>query len=522
MRPRQSDKLRWLLPILVTLAAAALLMVAGRVAEYWALDTGPAPVWSGWLVVDDPAAARNIILGVLEVLAGVFAISITVVAIIVQLSATRYTSRVVDLFLADPFNTAVLFAYVVPLVYGFWLADAITPAHYPRANMTIFIVLATLSIALVIPYFHYVFRFLQPRSIISKIEVSIEHSLDRALRHPGQHARARREVTNSIQQLSDISLSSIAQSDIALALQSLNSMRAVTVTYLQLKHRLHRDWFEIDTHQIMGLSEEMRQAIVEQRTWMEMEIFKRYEIAFTSALRKVRDINSCVAMNLREIGTVAAANRDDRALEFIIKAFNTLIMYTLSERDIRSAVHVFYQYRMFAESVLSRPALAEKIAWHFKYYGQNSQRRRIFFIMDAVAYDLRVLIELALQRHPEALEPLLGVFLELDQEAGSELDVGFLKGVRKSQAMLGGFFLRQERPDLARRVLEDMAGERRELLETVKRELFQVSTKEFWEIEDRGVSFFYVAPEERESMEAFFAWLLDGRAPEAGRRAAGS
>jgi hypothetical protein len=520
MNDARSIRTRLLVPIAATLGASAALLVFGWVAELWFISPGRALVWHGWLTVDDPEVARAIVIQVLEVLAGVFAISITVVAIIVQLSATRYTSRVVDLFLADPFNGLVMFSYVMPLLYGFWLAIAITPESYSHVSVAIFNGLTTLSIVLLIPYFLYLFYFLQPSSIINKIERSIEQTLGKVRSRPGYYERGRHEVNNSLQQLSDISLSSIARSDIALALQSLNSMRDIAIFYLQLKNRLDERWFNVDSGQIMGLSEEMRTEIVRSRTWLEMEIFKHYEIAFTSSLRRVRDINSCVAMNLREIGAVAATTDDDQTLEFIIKGFNTLVMYTLSERDIRSAVHVFYQYRILAESILYRPEMVEKIAEHFKYYGQNSQRRRIFFIMDAVAYDLRVLIELAFGNFPETVERLLKIFLELDQIAQTETDIAFLKGVRKSQAMLGGFFIRHHQPELARRVLADVETEDKEFLWTIKKELFGVTSKEFWEIEDRGVSFFYVAEEERESMEIFFSWLLGENEPR-GRSIAG-
>jgi hypothetical protein len=508
-------RLRVITAIVATLGVSALLMAAGWLTDYFFSPASHPLRWHGWLIVEDPEVARGIVVQLLQTLSGVFAITITVVAIIVQLSATRYTSRVVDLFLADKFNALVLFSYTVPLLYGFWLGNSITIESYSRVSMAIFNVLTTLAFVMLIPYFQYLFYFLQPSNIISKIESSIEQTLRKVRLHPEYHDKGRREVTNSVQQLSDISLSSIAQSDIALALQALNSMRDIAVFYLQLKSKLDERWFNVDSGQIMGLSEEMREEIVRGRVWLEMELFKRYELAFTSSLRKVRDINSCVAMNLREIGTVAAGTGNDQTLDFIIKGFNTLVMYTLSERDIRSAVHVFYQYRILAESVLYRPEIVEKIGEHFKYYGQNSQRRRIFFIMDAVAYDLRVLIELAFGKFPESVERLLRLFLELDQVATSEADLSFLKGVRKSQAMLGGFFIRHGEPDLARRVLADMGSEKKDFLISIKRELFGVTTKEFWEIEDRGVSFYYVAPEERESMELFFSWLLGEKEPPA-------
>jgi hypothetical protein len=501
------NRLRWVVPVTATLAASFVLMVLGRAVDFWLLSDQSQLIWEDWYLVADAETARTIILSLLEVLAGVFAITITVVAIIVQLSATRYTSRVVDLFLEDPFNRGVLFAYVVPLVYGFWLANSITEQSYSRLSMTIFIVISTLSITLVIPYFNFVFRFLKPDNIINKIETASARSISRAITHPKQIETCRNEVTHSIQQLSDILQASLAQSDIALALHCLSSLHSVSVFYLPQKEQMNSDWFQIPKGQIIGLSDEVREEVIDHRIWVEMQIFKRYEIAFTSSLRKVRDINSSVAMNLRDTGDLAIQEEDGPSLEFVIKGFNTLIMYALSERDIRSTVHVFHQYRLLTESLLDQPEIAERIAAHFKYYGQNSQRRGIHFIMDAVAYDLRTLIMRCIDEYPETLERLLAVFLELDQTARNEAEKSMLKGVRKSQAILGSFFIRHDRQDLAARVLSDMALESPKFMQSVKRELFAIKTREFWEIEDRGVSFYYVAPENRPHMEQFFAQI---------------
>jgi len=128
--------------------------------------------------------------------------------------------------------------------------------------------------------------------------------------------------------------------------------------------------------------------------------------------------------------------------------------------------------------------------------------------MDAVAYDLRMLIEASLRHFPEHVDRLLAVFLQLDQAAQTKEDYTYLRGVRQSQAMLAGFFIRNGRMDLAKRIMDDMAEESEEFLRVIRRDLFATRSREFWEIEDRGVSFYYVDPEERPGVEKFFSWLL--------------
>jgi hypothetical protein len=508
MRKLESALKVWLFPIGLAIGICILLMVGSRWVDFLVYSTPGGPWFRNFIFPPDPDLARDTILASLQTLAGVFGISITVVAIIVQLAATRYTSRVVDLFLKDVRNIGIFFVYVIPLVLGMWLANVLDDADYSRLAVGTFMILTTLAIVLIIPYFQFVFVFLQPHNIIAKIERSIESQLRDVSEKPRHVARARREVTNSLRQLSDIALASISQSDIVLCLESLSSIREVALYYLRVKATLPPEWHRIDSGHIVGLSDEMWQEIVRSRTWVEMEVFKQYEVAYTSTLRKVRDVNSFVARGMREIAEQAAVTMDDASLGFMIKGFNTLIMYALSERDIRSCVNVLYQYRLLAEALLYRPDILERIALHLKYYGHSSQRRRIYFILDAVAYDMRILVEMSFQHFPENGERLLKVFLELGQAAESSEDYTFLRGVRKSQAMLAGFFIRAGRIALARLILDDMMRETQEFLRSVKRDLFTVQSREFWEIEDRGVSFYFVEPEHRPSVELFFSWVM--------------
>jgi hypothetical protein len=105
------------------------------------------------------------------------------------------------------------------------------------------------------------------------------------------------------------------------------------------------------------------------------------------------------------------------------------------------------------------------------------------------------------------------VFLQLDQIAETQEDWSFLRGVRKSQALLAGFFIRRGNMDLAKRIQDDMAGETQEFLRTVRRDLFNTTSRDFWEIEDRGVSFYFVEEAHRESVERFFSGLIKDASP---------
>ena len=297
--------LLWVWPIIISLGITITLMLGGRFLDILFMAEWPETLVHNWLFVSDAGQAQPVILSSLEMLSGIFAITLTVVAIIVQLSADRYTSRVVDLFLSDPFTSFIFFAYVIPLIYGMWLANVISPDESAQISIGIYFILTTIAVIIVIPYFKFVFYFLHPTNIISKIEGSMQQSIQRVLQDPTQCVRARNDITNSIRQLSDISLSSISHSDIVLSLHCLNSIKETLLYYLEYKARLPKEWFDVAPTHFVGMSEEMWRETRETRTWLEMEVFKQYEIAFTHSLRKYRDVTGFVSRNLREVAEKA-------------------------------------------------------------------------------------------------------------------------------------------------------------------------------------------------------------------------
>ncbi len=513
MSQKRMPLMLWVLPTGLALALTIGLLVLGRLLDRWLIPGAPQGLLDNWLFVHDPVVARTVILAVLEVLAAIFAIMITVVAIIVQLSATRYTSRVVDLFLVDPFNRLVFFAYVVPLIHGFWLANVLQSGTVSPVSVGVFMVAATVSIILVIPYFRFVFVFLQPQHIIQRIETSIEQSLRMARDKPQRIPQAQQEVSNSIRQLSDIALSSIAQADIVLAVQCVDSMTQAAVYYLRQKERMQAGWFAVDRNHIVGLSAEVWRRMVECRTWMEMEVYKQTEIAFLTSLRgRVRDVNSYVARGLRQIAEAAAEHRQQETLQLLMKGLNTFITYTLSERDVRAAMQVLYQYRLLAETLTAHPETLEQIGGYLQHYARNSSRRNIHFIPEVIAYDLRLLIEQVLVAQPAVAERLLERLLELvadhDDAEGS---VQRPQGLHKSLALLAARMIEYGRGDLACRIHDRLATEDPAYLSSLRRELSGQDSREFWEIEDRGVSFYYVEASQRAAVDEFFGWLSGER-----------
>src|SRR5215471_10742098 len=150
---------------LVTLAFLAAFAIAVFAAlwliDYFLVDAarrgskGPL----AQLIDFDPETMQNALGSLAQVIAAVLAIAITVVSIVVQLAANRYTSRVADMFFRDPTNLAVMGFFVVACIEALWVSMSVTKDYVPHTTVAVTLVMATASLLVLVPYFAYVFAF---------------------------------------------------------------------------------------------------------------------------------------------------------------------------------------------------------------------------------------------------------------------------------------------------------------------------------------------------------------------------
>ena len=102
---------------------------------------------------------------------------------------------------------------------------------------------------------------------------------------------------------------------------------------------------------------------------------------------------------------------------------------------------------------------------------------------------------------------MLEQFLQLDRPMLVRSQEKGLLGVRKAQVKLACYYLARGHEESARAIRDDMKDEPYERLFTIRQQLETVTSKDFWEIIDRGRNFEYMPPEQRECLERFFGWL---------------
>ncbi len=468
-------------------------------------------------VAMDSESAQSTLGSMGEVIAAVLGVAITVVSIVLQLAANRYTPKVTDLFFRSPVNLGVMSLFVVGAFQALWVGFSVRHDFVPRTGIAVAVFFLSASLVVMLPYFGYVFHFLRPDTIITRIGSEIIRKLDR-LRHTDAPRRGEvaADLISTIEQLSEVALNAIQNRDKTIAVRSIETLREVATRHAcndgstLLSEEEGHDIFARDPD-LVSMPSGVIAGLARNNVWIEMKVLRQFQMLFDSALGNLGDVNHFIAMQTREIGIKAMEAGHGALVNLCVRFFNTYMRASINSRIVRTAYNVLHQYRMFAEKLIEarQTERVAEIVGYFKYYGILSLNRRLSFILETAAYDIRAMLQRIHDARLENENEILQVFLEIDREYEGEEKPHeeSLRGVRKAQVQLATYYLARDREDLARIIFDDMADESRERLDSIKRELQTVTKQYFWEIIDRGVNLDYLTEEQRPHMDTFFSWF---------------
>ncbi len=484
-------------------------------------DAGPNPL-TGFFTFDAPSV-NNPISALAGVNAAIFGIVITVCSIIVQLTADRYTG-VAGLFLHDRTNILVAAYYVVACVVSVWLSGSLQPVYVPAISVVLALSLTTGGIVLMVPYFAYVFWFLEPQNLIDRIrrqalEIAGKGALETNEKLSGI---AQGQIIDALEELTDITSNSISGKDKIIASAAVDALRDMAIEYIRVKPQAAPIWFTVGsdirlTPDFVAMDPESLRDLEQRHTWVEWKVLRQYLSIYNEALGPMRDINYLIAIDTRYIAEAAAKANDDQLVQLVLRFLNSFLRATLNARDVRTTYNVLNQYRKLGESMLLHGHHTDALdcVRHMKYYGLVAFDMDLHFVTETVAHDMSTLAQLANQVGSPVEKAILADFLELDRPPFVRGQDKALMGVRKAQVKLAAYYILTEQEDRARAIADDMRDEPIERLALIRRQLENVANKDFWEITDRGRNFEYMPPKQRARLATYFDWLnVDGAAPE--------
>ena len=324
---------------LVTLGFFAAFAVAAFSAvwlfDYFVLDSGHHAGGGPFrqLIDYDAETMQNALGSLSQVIAAVLGIAITVVSIVVQLAATRYTSRVADLFFRDRINLGVMGFFVVACVEALWVSFTVRRDYVPQATITATVIMASGSVLLLVPYFAYVFDFLDPETVIARIGAE---TLERATGRQGAKAEApavdtatrQSQAVSGLAHLADIAVNALGQKDKVIATDASAALRRLLVEYQTRKGTLDADWFSISSvlradPDFVALAADSLDDLATRRTWLEWKGMRQIREVFGAALTTMPEMAHVVAIDTRYVGEAALAAGDREVLMLTVKFMNT-------------------------------------------------------------------------------------------------------------------------------------------------------------------------------------------------------
>jgi hypothetical protein len=332
-------------------------------------------------------------------------------------------------------------------------------------------------------------------------------------------SEAQAATLGAMEELTDLTSNSISGKDKIIASGAVDALKDLALEYLKVKAKATEYWFRIGSAirqnpDFVAMDPESLADLEQRHTWVEWKIMRQYLGIYNEALGSMRDINYLIAIDTRYIGEAAGAAKDSELVELVFRFMNSYLRATLNARDIRTAYNVLNQYRLLVEAMLRQRngAAAIEGVKHMNYYGHVSFDMKLTFVTETVAYDLSALCQYAHELGASEEMRMLDYFLELDRPLRVRSQETALLGVRKAQVKLAAYYIAQGEEAKARVISADMRGEPPDRLLSIRQALERVTSKDFWEIIDRGRNFEYMPPRQREALATFFGWLGMGDA----------
>jgi hypothetical protein len=428
----------------------------------------------------------------------VLAMLLATIGLAIPLTANMHTPKLIEMFLKDRVNRWVLSFIALGAAHVLWVAYIIGPEFAPVWAVTVAIYMAIVGWAILLPYFFYVVRFVDPSRLIVRLRESTMAVVQRVADRKFDPYDAQTDVSIRINQIGTIIIKSLDRNDRDVAAEGTWAIKRMLDDYDKHKSRMPKEWFKVDRADFVGLSDEALEMLTENRTWFEMKCLQQIEHGFLRALHGANDTVSTFSDATRVIACRAADHHDEQALRLSIRFFNNYLREAIKARNLRAVYDVFHQYRRLGRDLVDRPELLREIGHHFAYYAVMARTYGMLFAPQLALFDLGYVTRRAYERASPAAPDLLRTVLSLPHRTGNDLHSMAVK----AKLILGGFFVEnrlEAEADLVRKNLRDVDAAH---IERAEEELL-AADRSFFEVTDRQLNLEYVPPERREPLKRF-------------------
>lgn len=435
----------------------------------------------------------------------VLAMLIATIGLAIPLTANMHTPKLIEMFLKDRINRWVLTYIAFGAAHVLWVGYMIGPEFAPTWAIAFSVFGALVGWAILLPYFFYVVRFVDPSRLVIRLRDMSNRIIDRTADRVLDPIEAQQELGMRVGQIGTIIIKSLDRGDRDVAAEGAWGLKVQLDHYDRYKSRMPREWFVVDRADFVGFSDEALEMLSENKTWYEMKCLQQIELGFLRALHGPTDTVSVFSDAVRVIGCRSHERHDEQALRLAVRFFNNFLREAIKSRNLRAVYDVFHQYRKLARTVVDRPELLRDIGFYFTYYATMARTYGMVFAPQLALFDLGYVTRRAYERASPAAADLLKEVLALPHRTGEDVHSMAVK----AKLILGGFFVGNKldaEAEAVRKNLRDVDGVE---VDRAELELLRAD-RSFFEVTDRQLNLEYVPPERREPLQRFCQSLQHG------------
>ena len=453
---------------------------------------------TSWAEVGNTGKLVDILSPMARAYNNVLAMLLATIGLAIPLTATMHTPKLIEMFLRDRINRWVLSFMAFGAAHTLWVDYMIGPKFAPTWSISISVFCALVGWALLLPYFFYVVRFVDPSRLLIRLREDAQEILEKVHSHRGDPMHSQPDISRRLQQIGTIIIKSLDRNDRDVAAEGVWAIKLLLEHYDKLKPKLPKAWFVVDRGDFVGLSDEALEMMNETHTWFEMKCLQQVESGFLRALHNANDTVSTFSDVTRVIATRAIANHEEHEIRLCIRFFNNFLREAIKARNLRATYDVFHQYRRLGRELVDRPELLRDLAKHFAYYGNMTRTFGMVFAPQLVLFDLGYVTRRAYERASPAAPDLLRTMLGMPHRTGNDLHTMAVK----AKLILGGFFVARKLDDEAEAVRKNLRDVDHVQVERAEGELLGAE-RSFFEVTDRQLNLEFVPPERRAALAQF-------------------
>ncbi len=322
----------------------------------------------------------------------ILAMLLATIGLAIPLTANMHTPKLIDMFLRDRLNQTVLIVMALGAANVLFVDWIVGPKFAPLWAVRIAVYGSLAGWAMLIPYFFYVVRFLDPSNIITRLKDETTETIDSAALREIDLELAQDIIHERLFQIGTIVLKSLDRADRGVALEGVWSLKRILDHYGTLKARMPEDWFKVDRKDFVGLSQEAIDLLNADKTWFEMKVHTQLLLAYQHAMSKTSDVVSSISDANRVVAVAAAGRGDEQATALAVRHFNNFLREAIKRKDVHSVYDVFYQYRLLARDLRERADVLRDIARFIHYYADIGAQSGMHFVAQLAAVDLGYIV----------------------------------------------------------------------------------------------------------------------------------